>query len=359
MGDKTTILYQEHIKLGATMTPFGGYIMPLYYSSIKDEHLTVREFVGMFDISHMGQILIEGDGAYSFLEYMLSQKLTIERKMKYSFLLNENAGIIDDLMIYPFNKNKFMLVVNASNKEKVLKHLFEHLKDERVKITDQSFTHGILAVQGPKSEEVISKILKSLPSISMTFIETYLDQYELIISRSGYTGEDGFEIYAPYEAIINLWHQFLSLNIKPCGLGSRDTLRFEASMPLYGHEIDETINPYEAGLMFGVSLEKDNFIGKKALLASMMSQKRKSVGIELLERNVPREGYKIFVDDKEIGHITTGYLAPSLNKPLAIALVDVNYSRIGTQVYVMIRNKLVKAIIRNKRFYVKKNNVKE
>src|SRR5690606_33963939 len=274
------------------------------------EHHAVRNDVGMFDVSHMGEILIKGKDALRFTIYVVSSRITVSNKMQYGFLLYENGTIVDDLMVYPFADDKVLLVVNASNTDKDFEHILKYLDGFDVNVENRSNDFGEIAVQGPKSFEVLSKLLGELPEHSGDFgYYKYKDGF-LLISRSGYTGEDGFEVYGDNNQIQELWDLFYNKGITPCGLGCRDTLRFEAGMPLYGHEIDDTVNPYEAGLSFAVDLTKDQFVGKDALVLAKENVIRKSVGIELLERNVPRQGYSVFKDDVEIGKITTGYLSP-------------------------------------------------
>ncbi|MBN3490625.1 glycine cleavage system aminomethyltransferase GcvT [Acholeplasma equirhinis] len=354
---KKTILYEKHQSVGATIVEFGGFLMPLYYTTIPIEHHTIRNEVGMFDVSHMGEILIKGKDALKFANYILSSNIVVSNKMQYGFLLYENGTIVDDLMVYPFSEDKILLVVNASNTDKDFEHILKYTNGFDITVENRSNDFGEIAVQGPKSFDTLSKLFKSLPEHSGDFGSFPYEDGYLLISRSGYTGEDGFEIYGSNEEILNLWDKFYNLGITPCGLGCRDTLRFEAAMPLYGHEIDNTINPFEAGLTFAVDLTKEDFVGKAALTVLKDNIKRKVVGLELLERNVPRQGYPVFAGETEIGRITTGYLSPSTNLPIAMALIDSNYAKIGTNIYVSIRNKMIPAVVRNKKFIEKKNKV--
>src|SRR5690606_11969504 len=257
----------------------------------------------------------------------------------------------------PHSSIDLLLVVNASNKDKDFEWILSQSKDYDVTIMDLSNSIGEIALQGPESENILRKLMDSYPTHSQDYFTSKYQGHDLIISRSGYTGEDGFEIYGDQELIQLLWDEFLKLDVKPCGLGCRDTLRFEAAMPLYGHEINDDINPIEAGLSFAVDFTKEMFIGKKALYDYSLNPKRKLVGIQLLERNVARAGYPILKDDMEIGYITTGYLSPTVQLPIAMALVDINHAKIGQEVFVLIRNKKVPALIRNRKFYQKKNKI--
>ncbi len=355
--NKKTILYEKHQGLGATIVPFGGFLMPLYYSNISDEHHSVRTNVGMFDVSHMGEILITGKDAYAFINYVLTSNISFKPSIQYGLLLHPNGFVIDDLMVYTLGLNEILLVVNASNTLKDFVHLQNEAKNFNVIVSDVSDNYGLIAVQGPNSYQVLSKLIPNLPESSSMFHNYTFEGEDLLISRSGYTGEDGFEVYANLQTTIKLWDILYQMGVNPIGLGARDTLRFEAAMPLYGHEISDEINPIEAGLSFACDFSKPNFIGKDALLLYKEDIKRKSVGIELLEKNIARADYKVFYEDQEIGYITTGYLSPSTKKAIAMALIDINYAKLGTIVYVKIRDKMIKAIIRNKKFIEKKNKL--
>lgn len=354
---KTTSLYQKHVDLGANLIDFGGFHMPLYYTSIALEHHQVRKDVGMFDVSHMGQILIEGKDALAYANYVLSSTTELRYQNQYALLLQSDGGIIDDLMVYPFSSDQILLVVNASNIEKDFNHLSSIIHSFDIHLRNISDKFNCIAVQGPNSFNILSKLFKDLPKHSSDFMFTHNEHGPLLISRSGYTGEDGFEIYT-YDTYASLiWDDLYKLGVKPIGLGARDTLRFEAGMPLYGNEMNETINPIEAGLGFAVDFKKEDFIGKNALLAYKENPLRKNVGFELLEKNIARSGYEIYKDDQLIGQVTTGYLSPSTNLALGFALIDINYAKLGTIIDVKIRNKFVKAVVRNKKFINKNNKV--
>ncbi len=354
---KRTSLYDKHVTLGAHLIDFGGFHMPLYYTTITDEHHQVRNDVGMFDVSHMGQIVLQGKDALKFANFVLSANIQVTDKIQYALLLNDKAGIVDDLMVYPFSDNQILLVVNASNIQKDVHHLNQFIKNYEVDIRNLSDAFNCLAIQGPRSFEVLSKIFDTLPKHSSDYMFFSDEGGPLLISRSGYTGEDGFEIYAHDQFMLTLWDKLYQAGVTPIGLGARDTLRFEAGMPLYGQEMDESINPFEAGLAFAVDLNKEKFIGKTACLSAKVNLSRKSVGFELLEKNIARTGYEVYKDGTKIGYVTTGYLTPSTKKALGFALIDVKYAKLDTKIEIKIRNKFVQALVRNKRFIQKNNKV--
>lgn len=348
-----TFLYHKHLSLNANMTEFGGFAMPLYYSSISDEHELIRNAVGVFDVSHMGLILVKGTDTHKFLNYVLTSNINSGNKITYALMLNEDGNILDDLMVYPFKDHEMMLVVNASNTKKDLLHLEKYATNFDVTITTLNDRYGCLAVQGPKSNDLITKLITNIPKHSSEYLISQEASNNIIISRSGYTGEDGFEIYGTHQYLSTLFDTLITEGVKPAGLGCRDTLRFEAGMPLYGNEMSEEINPLEAGLKFAVSGDKD-FIGKDKLPEKPT---RRIVALELLEKNIARNGYLVYNNDLEIGFITTGYLSITTKKPLALAMINSDYTKIGTEVLIKIRNKMVKAIVRNKKFIEKNNNI--
>ena len=353
---KKTVLYENHLKLNAKMIEFANYEMPVYYEGINAEHLSVRTHMGIFDVSHMGEFLIEGDDALRFVNYLVSNEIQNDlMKVTYALLLNDDGYPLDDLLVYVVQKNKVLLVVNAGNRQKDFDWIMSKSNDFSVNIRDLSDDYAQVAIQGPKVIDVIDQLLDTTVSdlSFMTYkVVPYMDGH-VIVSRTGYTGEDGFEVYGYPAFITKLWDDAINQGVKPCGLGSRDTLRFQANLPLYGQEIGEDITPYEAGLGFAVKLDKADFIGKKSAIKHKENKTRKLVGFELLERNIPRHGYKVTKDDQEIGVVTTGYLLPDYEKPIGLALVDINHGDLKTEIQVLIRNKAVPAVIRNKKFYTK------
>ena len=357
---KKTCLYQEHLALHAKMVEFAGYEMPLYYSSIAAEHEQVRQHVGMFDVSHMGEFLVEGDDATAFVEHVFSNRVDtlLNGQIAYGFLCREDGGVWDDLLVYKHDEKKFLLVVNAANMTQDFDWLSHHVLP-KMTLTNLSDEISEIALQGPQAAEVLKTHFAFDPSNLpfFSFKETQLLGEEVLMSRTGYTGEDGFELYAKHDVIVTLWKAFLHAGVHPIGLGARDTLRFEAALPLYGHELSQSITPLEAGLSFAVDLTKD-FIGSEALKAQKEAKlKRRLVGLRLLGKGIMREGYKVFHEQEEVGIITTGYKLPTQEEALALALIDVPYHKLGTQLTVEIRQKHVPTEVRDKKF--RRKNTKE
>ncbi|MFW6285245.1 MAG: glycine cleavage system aminomethyltransferase GcvT [Bacillota bacterium] len=354
---KKTSLHDAHVELGAKMTPFAGYHMPLQYTKVREEHEAVRTDVGVFDVSHMGEIYVFGKKATPFVDYVFTNNVASMEsgEVAYGFLCQRDGGTVDDLLVYKYNKNFYLLVVNAANKDKDFEWIDRHKFEGDLSIVDKTDHYSQLALQGPKSEKVLNPMCDADLSKLGTFhfIECVIEGMEFLVSRTGYTGEDGFEIYGEHEDILTLWNTFLEKGVKPVGLGARDTLRYEAALPLYGHEISETISPIEAGYSFAVDFDKD-FLGKAALLKQKKDKQRRIVGLELLEKGIPREGYEVFNDDgKKVGHITTGYLSPSMGKPLAMALIDKPYDKRGTRLKVQIRKREIPAQVIKKKLLQK------
>ncbi|MEM3609202.1 MAG: glycine cleavage system aminomethyltransferase GcvT [Candidatus Bathyarchaeia archaeon] len=363
---RKTQLYNFH-KQNAKMTIFAKFEMPLWYKGIIPEHLAVRNSVGIFDISHMGRIIITGVDVESFLNYVITNDVSTlsPNSAQYSVMCNQNGGIIDDFIIYCLEERKFMLVSNATNREKDYNWLVENSKGFDVKIEEISDSVAMFAVQGPNSEKTLQKISTEDLSRIERFkcASTRLANAEVFLSRTGYTGEDGFEIFVwdasltkPDNAV-KVWNAILDAgkqySIEPCGLGARDTLRLEAGMCLYGNDIDENVTPLEAGLGFVVKLNKENFIGKEALLKQKTEGiKRKRVGIQMIEQGIPRPNFEIRDDEgKEIGKLTSGTFSPILNCGIGMGYIPTLYAQEGKIVYVKIRNKNVKAKIKAFPFY--------
>jgi aminomethyltransferase len=265
--------------------------------------------MGIFDVSHMGEFLIEGSNALTFVNYLITnQVLEDTAKVTYALMCDEKGFVVDDLLVYVIKKDQILLVVNAGNIDKDFAWVEKQAQKYDVTARNVSESYSQVAIQGPLAKDVINRILGTeVTDITfMTYkVIPYLDGY-VIASRTGYTGEDGFEIYGVHDLVVSIWEKAVNCGAIPCGLGARDTLRFEANLPLYGHEISDSINPVEAGLNFAVKLDKD-FIGRDQLIACKENQMRKIVGLELLERNIPRHGYLVFAGDQEIGVVTTGY----------------------------------------------------
>ena len=356
---KKTCLYDKHLALGAKMSPFAGYEMPIEYSGISDEHQAVRSACGVFDVSHMGEIFACGPEAEAFVQYVFTNDISGAEvgKIFYGMMLHPDGGTIDDLLVYKMADDRFLLVVNAANIEKDFAWIQEQAKAFDVTVKNESDAWAQLAIQGPKAETVVNEIL-SLPCSDLvfyTFISFGSGDDTVILSRTGYTGEDGFELYGNPDYIRDAWDKLMaSGQAKPCGLGCRDTLRFEVGLPLYGDELTDDLSPLEAGLGMFVKLDKGEFIGRHATaLLKADGLKRKIVGIELADKAIPRHGYEVLMDGRVVGTVTTGYSSISTGKSVAMALVEIAASKIGTAVQVKIHRKLHDGIITKKRFYEK------
>ena len=357
--NKRTCLYDKHIALNAQMSPFGGFDMPIQYSSITDEHNAVRHKCGMFDVSHMGEVLISGPDAEKYVQYIFTNDVAGAPvgKIFYGMMLYPTGGVVDDLLVYKKGDNEFFLVINASNVDKDYAWMLDNAKDFDVKVENQSEYYGEVAVQGPESEAIIEEVLGIHCSdlAFYTFKEVEIDGETIIISRTGYTGEDGFEIYGSHAFTDMVWDKLLaSGKVTPCGLGCRDTLRFEVGLPLYGDELTAEITPIEAGLGMFVKPDKGDFIGRDVIVRQKTEGvTRKIVGIELASRAIPRHGYDVEVDGKVIGSVTTGYCSISTGKSVCMAMVDADYMKTGTPVLVRIHRKLHPGTVTKKRFYDK------
>jgi aminomethyltransferase len=360
---KRTSIFSEYSRYGGKIVEFFGWELPVQFSGIIDEHLNIREKVGLFDVSHMGEILVTGKQAESFTDYMVtnSVKKMEHNKVIYTPACYENGGIVDDLLVYKFSNIKFLLVINASNVEKDFEWVKDNAKEFQVDVQNISSETTQLAIQGPKSSLIIKEFFNNaLEEIKLfTFRQINYKGEEIIISRTGYTGEDGFEIYMPNKLGKDLWNDLLNTGqkygIKPTGLGARDTLRFEAKLMLYGNDINENTNPIEASIGWTVKLDKENFIGKQALQnVKDDGLKRKLVGFEMIDRGIPRHNFKIFKDADEIGFVTSGTYAPYLKKNLGLGYVKIDQCNIGNIINVEINNKLLKAQIIKTPFYKRK-----
>lgn len=353
-----TCLYGEHVALGVKMSPFAGFMMPIQYSNITEEHLAVRNHVGMFDVSHMGEIFVEGPEAEAFVNHIFTNEIRgfEPGKVLYGMMCYPNGGVVDDLLVYrEFEKDHFLLVVNAANIDKDFAWIQEQVKGFNCTVRNESPVWGQIAVQGPEAEKTVIDVLGMKEAAELGFY-TYCNlEYKgkrLILSRTGYTGEDGFELYTTLDNTVELWKRLLAAGVTPCGLGCRDTLRFEAGLPLYGDELSPEISPVMAGLGMFCKYEKD-FIGKEALLdqkAGNLTQKL--VGIEIEDKVPPRAGYPVVLeDDTEVGVVTTGYHSISLGKSICFALVNKEYAALDTPLCIKIRKKVFPGKVVKKRFY--------
>ncbi|MDR9853206.1 glycine cleavage system aminomethyltransferase GcvT [Paenibacillus sp. VCA1] len=358
---KRTPLYPLYAEIpGVRCIDFGGWELPVQFSGIHKEHEAVREAAGLFDVSHMGEFWVGGPQAESFLQHMTVNDVTVlaPGQAQYSAMCYPDGGVVDDLLVYKLAEASYMLVVNASNIGKDWQWLQEHLTDG-VRMTDRSDETALLALQGPKAEEILAPLVDcDLTKLgAFHFLQNVsLFGASVLISRTGYTGEDGFEIYLPAQDAAAVWSGLLergeTFGLLPAGLGARDTLRFEAKLPLYGQELSEDISPLEGGIGFFVKLGKDDFIGKEALQRQKdAGVPRKLVGVEMIDRGIPRSHYAVYSGDEPIGEITTGTQSPTLKRNLGLALIDSRYAAVGTQVEVDVRGKRLKAEVVNVPFY--------
>ena len=363
--NKRTALYQQHISLGAKFIPFGEWEMPIQYSSIITEHNAVRESAGLFDASHMGEIRVVGKGAMEGLNHIITNDLCALAggKAMYTFILNEQGGVLDDLLVYNIKEDEFLLVVNAQNTDKVYSWLRSKL--EGAQVLDESGTWSLLALQGPASPKILEKYVNFEISLLKPFSFCYgkVSGKEALVSRTGYTGEEGFEIYLANEDAAVVWESLLEdSRVLPAGLGARDTLRLEAGLPLYGNELSEDITPLDAGLMRfvktndknGASPPSADFIGKSAIEAQV--RHKWLAGIELIEKGIPRSGCVVFKNGEKTGHITSGTHSPTLKKGIGMAYLSEKLD-IGAEVYVLIRDKKIKGTVVKLPFYKRKRGV--
>lgn len=351
---KKTKFYEVHKKLGAKLVEFAGYEMPIQYSSIIAEHKAVRSSVGVFDVSHMGEVIVKGDKALEFVQAITTNdasKLFVG-KVQYSAMCYENGGIVDDLLVYRRSDNEFMLVINASNIDKDFEWMQKN-NSVGADLYNESDEYSLLAVQGPNSKKVVEAVCdKPLELEYYTFTHTKFHDLDLLVSRTGYTGEHGYEIYfkGSEQDAENLWNALFEagrdVDIKSVGLGARDSLRLEMGFCLYGNDIDETTNPIEAGLGWITKLKKGEFIGKE-VIAKVKEEgpKRKLVAMVANERAFPRRGYEITVDGEIVGNITSGTVSPIIDKPIALGYVKTEHADIGTKVNLKIRGKEIPAEI--------------
>jgi len=352
---KYTPLYEDHIKLGAKMIEFAGYYMPLQYEGIVAEVNMVRKEVGMFDVSHMGEFLCEGPDAINFANYVVTNDFGSIGfgDVIYTAMCNEKGGFVDDLLVYKIAPEKVMFVVNAANITKDFNHLSNLAQKFNITLKDISDETGLIAVQGPKAQEKLQPHTNlNLEDIGFySFAEGEIFGVKGIISRTGYTGEDGFELYLPANETPFVWRKLLEIGIKPAGLGARDVLRLEAGLLLYGNDMDDTVTPLEAGISWAVKFEKGDFHGKEALLKQKEEGlKRRLRGLTFESKLVPRHGMEVYKDGQKIGYITSGTFSPTLNRPIAFALVDANI-KLGDIVQVLIRDKYVDGTVIKTPFY--------
>ena len=375
-NNKRTCLYDKHVALGALMSPFGGFEMPIQYAGIAIEHHAVRKKVGLFDVSHMGEVTVKGKDAERYVQHIFTNDIAGAPvgKIYYGMMCYENGGTVDDLLVYKMGENDFFLVINAANIDKDWAWIQQNAKGFDIDLQNRSDYYGQIAVQGPEAEHVVETVL-GLPCSELTFYSvkttlnsplgptgrlpkqelSILNSDNVILSRTGYTGEDGFEIYASHKFIRACWDKLIAAGVQPCGLGCRDTLRFEVGLPLYGDELSEDITPIMAGLGMFVKLDKAEFIGKEALAKQKAEgPTKKLVGIELADKAIPRHGYTVLnMDGEPVGEVTTGYHTLSTDKSVCMALVDAHYAKLDTELQIQIRKKVFPGKVVKKQFYNK------
>lgn len=351
-GLKTTPLFDFFSENGASFTDFGGYYMPVNFSEgIVKEHNSVRTSSGLFDISHMGEIRIKGIEAEDFLNYVSSNDIKKIKpgRMQYTIIMQEDGGAVDDLMVYKIFDGNLLLICNASNKDILFAYLnkIQNEKKFKIKLLDESDKYAAIAVQGPLAEEKLSKVLnRDLRNIKFL---RFLEKDNFIISRSGYTGEDGFEIYGKAKDILKVTKDLFNSGVSLCGLGARDTLRFEAGLPLFGHEISNYISVIQAEMNFAVSFNKGDFIGREVLLKQKEKLAEKIYGMELIDKGVLRQGYPVYDKDERVGYITSGFMIPGTRKSFANALIKTKYN-LGDELEVEVRNRRLKVRLRNRKY---------
>lgn len=360
---KKTPLFERHVRDGGKMVEFAGYQMPIQFSSIIEEHKQVREKVGVFDVSHMGEIWIFGEEATEFLDYLLTNSIYKMQKMTcmYTIMCYENGTTVDDLIVYKYDDQKYLLVVNASNDSKDYEWIKVQSQTFKVTVVSASLDFGEIAVQGPAAETVLADLLGDLVKTLgfFTFTELFYKNIPIIISRTGYTGEDGFEIFTHWndlEVFYSLLFESAPEQLRPIGLGARDTLRFEASLPLYGHELSDSITPIEAKLDMFVDLNKPSFIGRTALFETKSAENPRCLaGFMLDDKGIAREGYSILnADDEVIGHVTTGYMLDTFEHSIGLCLIPKVYAKLGEKIYVQVRKSKISATVIKRKFYQKK-----
>lgn len=350
----TTSLHAKHLELKAKMAPFAGFDMPLQYTSVKEEVLAVRERVGVFDVSHMGEFFVTGPDAVNFVDYLTTNDFKNASLLKavYSPLCQENGTILDDLISYKITNEEVLICVNAANIEKDWNWISSKTEGFNIQLENRSAEYSLLAVQGPLSEEILKKAEVLAADDNMDYysvLKKSVQDKTVILARTGYTGENGFEVFGPHQFIQQLWDKLLALGVTPCGLASRDVLRLEVCYPLYGHELSEDVTPLETGLKWTVKMTKDRFIGKEGL---EKSKPKKQLIKLLLEKGIPREGYPVLNEQGEaIGVVTSGTMSVMLNKGIAMALVDLEKSKSAQSYMIQVRQNQFPAIKQTKAFY--------
>lgn len=366
---RETPLIDSYEKYGGKAVDYAGWLLPVEFEGIIPEHEAVRNNAGLFDVSHMGEITVKGKDALKFLQHIMTNDIGIleNNQVVYTLMCYENGGVVDDLILYKFDEGDYFLVVNASNADKDFKWLCDNKEGFDIELENVSPKYAQLALQGPKAQEILQRMVDvDLSEIKFFYFKrnVKIKGVDCLVSRTGYTGEDGFEIYMDPSGIVTLWDAILKEGkedgVKPIGLGARDTLRFEANLPLYGNEISQDITPLEGGLGYFVKLNKEEFIGKDVLQKQKAEGlKRKVIGFEMTDKGIARHGYNVVDENgKEIGVVTTGYFSPTLKKNIGCALINIENSEMGKEIFIRVRNRKLKATIISKKFYNKQTKSK-
>ncbi|MBR2526047.1 glycine cleavage system aminomethyltransferase GcvT [bacterium] len=365
---KQTLLHDKQIKLGAKMVDFAGWHMPVQFTSIIEEHKNVRKNAGLFDVSHMGEVFVSGKDSLNFLNKIVPQDISklYNSKAVYCQLTNENGGLVDDLIIYKLEDNKYLLIVNASRIDEDVNWFVRNSVDFDVYIDNQSHNYSLLAVQGPKADSILRKLGYNLEQEFFTIEKTTLNSMDVMVSRTGYTGEDGYEIMLKNKDAVKMWDLLIDagkeFSLMPIGLGARDTLRLEAALHLYGNDLNEITTPVEAGLSWSIPKDKtEDYNGKNVIMNQIQNgTDKKLIGLKMLSRAVPRHEYEVYYNHEKIGNVTSGGFAPSLNENIALAYVkNLKELKIGSTIQIMVREKLYDAQIVKRPFVEKHNNNKE
>lgn len=362
---RRTALFDWYEKYNGRLVEFAGWEMPVDYEGLEVEHNAVRNAAGMFDVSHMGEVEIRGKDAEAFVQYLITNDVeTLEDyQILYTFMCNPEGGIVEDFLVYKYNNERYLFVLNAANVDKDLEWINKQKGTYDVEIVDISDEVSEIALQGPKAQEILQELTDTdLSEIKFFYFkdDVVINGVKCLVSRTGYTGEDGFEIYLGNDDIGPLWDKLYEVGkdkgLKPAGLGARDTLRFEANLPLYGNEMLEEYTPLESSLGFFVKLDKaSDFIGKDALIKQKEEGlKRKIVAFEMKGKGIPRQGYEVMADGKVIGVVTTGYTSPTLGKNIGKAMIDIEYAKLGTPIEIKIRKRVSEAVVVSSRFLDKK-----
>ncbi len=360
---KKTALYNAHLKYGGKVVNYSGWELPVQYEGLTAEHEAVRNFAGIFDVSHMGEVEIKGKQATDFINNLVTNDISImsDNQVMYALMCYPTGGIVDDLLVYKYTDDDYMLVINAGNVDKDFQWMKDNVGNYDVELNHISDIVSEIALQGPKAEEILQELTDTkLSEIAFFHLkkDVKIAGRSCIVSRTGYTGEDGFEIYMKHEDAEYIWDKIFEAGkdkgLKPAGLGCRDTLRFEATLPLYGNELSPEITPLEAGFGMFVKLNKTNFIGKEVLdKQKAEGLKRKIVGFEMVGPGIPRHGYDVLSNGKNIGFVTTGYNSPTLKKNIGLAMVNIEYSELDTPIEIQIRKNTVGAKVISRKFYNK------